>query len=163
MWNNIGNASAVATLVLFVFYFLGHIWHIKVEKKDLYEKIEVQGLLTEDEDLDVIYVNGKEIIKVVSEKYLNWIKIYPAKYENGQLKKDGKKPIIKVENINRNTPRYFGFTIPEGIPNTIIEYQRSDYIVGTFVVRFDGRGTGYTADEFEVRDTLKSRLYYILS
>lgn len=57
MWNNIGNASAVATLVLFVFYFLGHIWHIKVEKKDLYEKIEVQGLLTEDEDLDKMCIN----------------------------------------------------------------------------------------------------------
>ena len=67
-----------------------------------------------------------------------------------------------MKDVNRNTPRYFGFYIPEGIPNTIIEYQRSDYVKGTFVVVFDGRGCGYTAENFQIKTTLKSVLYYLL-
>lgn len=44
MWNDIANISAIATLILFVFYFLGRLWCIRVEKKDLYEKIVVRGV-----------------------------------------------------------------------------------------------------------------------
>ena len=62
MWNDIANISAIATLILFVFYFLGRLWCIRVEKKDLYEKIVVRGVDSKDYDLDIEYVNGDEII-----------------------------------------------------------------------------------------------------
>lgn len=41
--NDIANILAIATWILFVFYFLGRLWCIRVEKKDLYEKIIVKG------------------------------------------------------------------------------------------------------------------------
>ena len=72
IWNNIANVSSIATLILFVFYFIGRWWSSNVEKKDLYEKIDIQSV-DEEEDIDVININGNEIIKVESEKYLNWI------------------------------------------------------------------------------------------
>ena len=162
MWNDIANMSAIATLILFIFYFLGRLWCIRVEKKDLYEKIIVRGVDLKDNDLNIEYVNGDEIIEIISQKYLNWIKVYAAEYVEGKVKKASKKPIVQVKDVNRNTPRYFGFCIPEGIPNTIIEYQRSDYVKGTFVVVFDVRGCVYTAENFQIKTTLKSVLYYLL-
>ena len=113
MWNDIANISAIATLILFVFYFLGRLWCIRVEKKDLYEKIVVRGVDSKDDDLDIEYVNGNEIIEIISEKYLNWIKVYDAEYAEGKVKKANKEPIVQVKDINRNIPRYFGFCIPE--------------------------------------------------
>ena len=54
MWNDIANMSAIATLILFIFYFLGRLWCIRVEKKDLYEKIIVRGVDLKDNDLNYI-------------------------------------------------------------------------------------------------------------
>ena len=90
MWNDIANMSAIATLILFIFYFLGRLWCIRVEKKDLYEKIIVRGVDLKDDDLNIEYVNGDEIIEIISEKYLNWIKVYAAEYVEGKVKKASK-------------------------------------------------------------------------
>ena len=49
IWNNIANASSIATLILFVFYFIGRWWSSNVEKKDLYEKIDIQAVDEEEE------------------------------------------------------------------------------------------------------------------
>lgn len=162
MWGNIANIASIATLILFVFYFIGRWWSITIEKKDLYEKIDIQAV-DEEEDLDIINVNGEEIIKMTSEKYLNWIKFYDAIWNGNENAGVEKGALIKkVKNINRNEPMYFKISISDGIPNTIIEYQRSDYIKGSFVVRNDGRGTGYNASDFKLRTTIRSRLYYML-
>ena len=83
IWNKIANVSSIATLILFVFYFIGRWWSSNVEKKDLYEKIDIQSV-DEEEDIDVININGNEIIKVESEKYLNWIKFYDAKWDGNE-------------------------------------------------------------------------------
>lgn len=160
MWENIGNIASIATLVLFVFYFIGRWWCITIEKKDLYEKIDIQ-VVDEEEDLNIIDVNGEEIIKMTSEKYLNWIKFYDAIWNGKKSIKKGTL-IKKIKNINRNESMYFKISIPDGIPNTIIEYQRSDYIKGRFIVRSDGRGTGYHASDFKLKTTFRSWMYYML-
>ena len=159
IWNNIANASSIATLILFVFYFIGRWWSSNVEKKDLYEKIDIQAV-DEEDDIEVININGNEIIKVESEKYLNWIKFYDAKWDGNEAIKTNF--IKSVKNITRNEPQYFRVSIPDGIPNTIMEYQRSDYVEGSFTVRNDGRGTGYNASDFKLKKTIRSRLYYML-
>ena len=99
MWNDIANMSAIATLILFIFYFLGRLWCIRVEKKDLYEKIIVRGVDLKDNDLNIEYVNGDEIIEIISQKYLNWIKVYAAEYVEGKVKKASKKPIVQVKDV----------------------------------------------------------------
>ena len=124
MWGNIANIASIATLILFVFYFIGRWWSITIEKKDLYEKIDIQAV-DEEEDLDIINVNGEEIIKMTSEKYLNWIKFYDAIWNGNENAGVEKGALIKkVKNINRNEPMYFKISIVVDL----INYQNTDLL-----------------------------------
>ena len=161
-WIFISNVSSIVTLFLFILYIIGRIWNIAINIKYLYEKIEVTGVYTGDENIDFIYINGSEILKLESEEYLNWIKVYRVKHDDGKIVKRKMRPIKTILNVNRNEPIYFGFEIPEGMPNTMIEYQRADYIIGSFIVGYDGSGRGYTAKDYSFRNTLRTYLYYLV-
>ena len=162
---NIGDISAIATLILFVFYFVGRIWSIWINKKFLHEKIELVGMANEGfENQERFYrINGDEVLKIMSSKYLNWLKVYQVSYDfnNGKYKKF-RKPIKKISNINEDEPIYIGVMIPEGPSNIMIKYQRYDYVSGEFLVRFDGRGTGYSGKDYKFRNTLRSYIYYLV-
>ena len=76
----LGNIASIATLILFVIYFIGRIISLIIEKKVIYEKID-------------IYANADEMpkdIKIVDE--------YRCKYYNEIL---GRKA---VKDIKANTP-----------------------------------------------------------
>lgn len=159
-WNLIGNLSAIATLILFVMYFIGRLWNIRISKKNLYEKIKI---VSADEVgiNEIHHINGNEILKITSECYLNWIKIYTLDYKNGEIAKPVKKVLKTMRDINRNDSVFLEVNVPEGIPNTMIRYQRYDYIVGEFTVYYDGKGNGYSSRNYKFRTPIKSYVYYM--
>ncbi len=158
--DTIGNISSVITLVLFITYILGRCWSTHINAKCVYEKIEIEKT-TDTNEKDIIIVNGSDILELQSEEYLNWVKVYSAKLDGEKVIAD-KKTLKIVRSINRKTPIYLGVNISEGIPNTVIEYQRADYVQGTFVVKYDGKGTGYSADDYTIKNTFLTWLYYLL-
>lgn len=156
----IGDLSSVATLILFAMYFIGRFWNVQVSKKNLYEKIEIVS--TDEAGINKIHhINGNEILKITSECYLNWIKIYALDYKNGKTIKSVKRVLKTVYDINRNEPVFLGLNVPEGIPNTMIRYERYDYIVGEFIVYYDGKGNGYSSRDYKFRTPIKAYLYYM--
>ncbi len=161
----IGDLSAIATLILFIFYFLGRIWSLRINKKFLYEKIELDGLANDEyKNQKRFYkINGDEVLKIVSAQYLNWIKIYSVSYSLKKQKFHKKTELIQtISDININEPIYISVIIPEGIPNIMIKYQRFDYIIGEFLVKFDGRGIGYSGKDYKFKNTLNTYIYYLV-
>lgn len=161
IWNVIADISAVATLILFLLYFIGRLWSVHINKKFSYEKITVLFPI-DDAELDVYNINGDAILKILSGQYLNWIKVYSFEYKDEQCKKIDKKLLDTIRKININEPVYLGVELPEVIPNILIEFQRFDYVIGSFILYPDGRGIGYNSSDFEFRNTFRTFLYYLV-
>lgn len=57
---------------------------------------------------------------------------------------------------------YFKLDIPEGIPNLGVRFEREDYIQGCFFAGYDGRFGGMYPVEYQLHNTIKSMVYYML-
>ena len=82
----LGNIASIATLILFVIYFIGRIISLIIEKKVIYEKIDIY-IKEEDIPKDLKISDeyrceheGEILIITPYEKSYNWLAIYECKY-----------------------------------------------------------------------------------
>lgn len=166
----LGNVASVATLILFVFYFLGRIWTISKEKALMretfgFENIEFDNELTEDRENYYDINGGGEIISITSEVPILWMQVIPIKYDKNLIDITSKKtpPIIDHrEPIKSNCPIFFRTNIPEGFPTYKIRFCRFDYVIVSFDIGYNGRLGGMTPVNYQISHTLRSYLYYLL-
>lgn len=79
----ISYASSIATLILFVVYFVGRVWVIHKNKRLLFEKLTLEYIKNNHVERKNQYdLGGKELIAVSSSKGLNWLKIYELKFDS---------------------------------------------------------------------------------
>lgn len=89
-WNTISNIASVATLLLFIIYFVGRFWYIAQVKNEIDEVLDREP----SDDLKIIEEfdignNRCEKVFLTAEKTLLSVKIYKCKFlkEKGKIKK----------------------------------------------------------------------------
>ena len=167
MWNIIGNVSSVVTLFLFVIYIIGHLWRIIVSRNLLYEKFQMENMSNDevekvDKLIDLSGDNG-EIFSVSSPNGIRKISLYKCKYieETNCLEKE--QLVSEFSNVNINEKVYVRGVIPEGVPNTYVELEKTDYVKIGFAVATSGKNGEFVKVDYKCKMTLKSWIYYMCS
>jgi len=164
--NIIANISSIATIILFIFYFVGRIIIILKEIKLVCEKIEL--FITNDDEI----FNKYKIVDDISldddcieymiitpcDKSYNWIKVF--KYDDTELKKKTCK-YYRKDILNKGHSIKINANIAETIPKYLVQFERSDYIVGEMIIAHNGKN-GIQEEMIKCNHTIKSILYYIL-
>ncbi len=161
--NSIGNISSIATLLLFLIYFIGRITTIILEKNFIYEFIDVyrgDDLLNIYEKYKIIdeYLVGKdsdETLIITPEKGLNWIKAYEYNPHN---KKKG-KIIFEHDCLPSNLSIKIDTYLTCGMPRYILEFERYDFLRGEYYLAENNKD-GIAS--IKMRHTWKSILYSIV-
>lgn len=162
----IGQISSMATLILFMFYFVGRGITLSLERKLKYENFEIYYGDKFPENIKIVdeYNVGNNTIEsliITSEKELNWIKVFEFYYN--KKNKDFKKGKLVVEHKHLRSSHSIKINtyLPCGIPQYILEFQRYDYLNGTLKLAENGEN-GIVDVNIEMHHTLKSILYYLV-
>ena len=162
----LGNIASIATLILFVIYFIGRIISLIIEKKVIYENIDIYANADEmPKDIKIVdeyrckYYNEILIITPYEKSY-NWLAIYECEYNKKTNKLEKVKELEKFEKIINNTSIRVDATITCGIPLYMIEFERADYIRGTLILQSNGKN-GVQEEMIKLKHTWKSIIYYI--
>lgn len=162
MIDKISFVSSVATLILFVLYFIGRIWVINKNSLLLFENFELDYQHDSTVEYKNLYdIGGNELITISSQQGFNWLKVYEIEYKENKMYLTRKKLAMTHKLLNINEKLYIKIDVPCGRPRYWVEYERFDYIRGRFYIGFDGRFGGLHAGNFKNRKTLKSYFYYI--
>jgi hypothetical protein len=164
---NLSTISSIATLILFVFYFIGRLF---TGMKNLKFKKENFELVPNDDDFDehenALDLGGHEWFKMSSQEPMNWIKFFKVDYDDAKdsFIKNPSKYIKMFRYISTNDSVHIKTDVPEGIPNLLIEFERFDYIRGDFLVGYDGRtsGIGMCPHRYKMALHFKTILYYLM-
>ncbi|WP_313413277.1 hypothetical protein [Sedimentibacter sp.] len=160
----IGNISSFVTLISFIIYFIGKFIRIKMSKKLRYESIAVYYNTCENnfKIVDEYYIgsgNSEKII-VSSEVPLNWIKIYECEYDYKKNKFNKGKLIERHGFLRAGNAIQINTYLPCGMPAHMLEFERYDYLIGTFHLAENGKN-GILEECVKLSHTLRSYLYYI--
>lgn len=162
----LGNIASIATLILFVIYFIGRIISLIIEKKVIYEKIDIY-IKEEDIPKDLKISDeyrceheGEILIITPYEKSYNWLAIYECKYNEKNKNFKKVKELKKFEKIMNNTSIRIDTVITCGIPLYIIEFERSDFIKGILILQSNGKN-GIQEEMLTFHHTWKSVIYYL--
>jgi hypothetical protein len=165
MQNIIANIASIATIILFIFYFIGRFIIIKKEKNGIYEQIDLyitnsENIFKKYKIVDEIVLdeNSSEYMIITpTEKMYNWIKIY--KYNGNELVKE--ECLWSKDNLSKNHSIKIKAYIVERVPKYIIKFERSDYMTGEIFVVHNGKNV-IQEEMIKCKHTLKSILYYVL-
>ena len=129
LWTDIANASAITTLILFVFYVIGRIWVIIKSSKLVYEEFDVKFTEKSDhcaiDEYNNFYVIDKtnEILIIKSSEPIMNLKIVPIKFNKSfkDITPKKSKAIFEYDRLlNSNEPLALQIIIPEGRPPKIL-------------------------------------------
>ena len=162
----LGNIASIVTLILFVIYFIGRIISLIIEKKVIYEKIDIY--IEEDDIPKNLKISdeyrceheGEILIITPYEKSYNWLAIYECKYDEKNNKLEKVKELEKFEKIMNNTSIKIDTMLTCGNPLYMIEFERSDFIKGTLVLQSNGKN-GIQEEILKFHHTWKSVIYYL--
>jgi hypothetical protein len=166
----LSDIASIATLILFIFYFLGRTWTIQKEKILMcesfdFENVEYDGEPEADRENYYDLNGGGEIVSIISQVPILWFHVIAIDYDREfrDVTPLNKKPIVAHEEpIRANCPIYLRTEIPEGFPAFKICFQRFDYAIVTFCMGYNGRFGGMSPVQYKITHTLKSFLYYML-
>lgn len=163
MFNIIGNIASIATIILFVFYFIGRFWIILLEKEKIYEKVDVfydQNKLNKYEIVERYPLEKDSntfIIITPTERAYNFFKIY--EYDDNL---NTKKCIYeKHDRIYPGSSILINADLQECITKYVINFERNDYMIGEMDLS-SNRKNGVQEELIKCKHTWKSLLYYIV-
>ena len=163
----ISDIASIATLILFVIYFIGRIISIIIEKNIKYETIDVynnekainKNIKIVDEYCCSEECNDILIITPQTKSY-NWVAIYRCEYDEKTNDLIKREQLYKTERIYNDVSFRIDTTLSCGIPQYVIEFERSDYMKGKLYTQYNGKN-GIEEDMLIFNHTLKSVLYYL--
>lgn len=163
----LSDIASIATLILFVIYFVGRVITIIIEKNIKYERIERYGSENEiPRDLKIIddfkcnEISQDILIIIPTTKSYNWVKIYECNYNEKKNRLVKTKKIYNSERIYNDHALRIDTIITCGIPNYILEFERCDYMKGELILQENGKN-GIEEELLVFKHTLKSILYYL--
>ena len=163
----LGDIASIATLILFIIYFIGRIITITIEKNIRLESIDTfefeeqipKNIKIVDEFRE--NENYKEILILTPKvNYYNWIKVYSCKYDEKTNRIKKGKELYKTGIINNNTSFRFDTIISHGIPRYIIEFERNNFIKGDIEVVYNGKN-GVQEELIKYHHSVKSIIYIL--
>ena len=162
----LGNIASIATLILFVIYFIGRFISLIIEKKVIYEKVDIY---INENDIQNSYKiveeyecehNGEILIITPYERAYNWLTIYECRYNEKNKKIEKTRKLERFNNIRNYTSVKINTVLPCGMPVYLIEFERSDYIKGILVLQSNGKN-GIQEETIKYHHTWKSIIYYL--
>ena len=93
------------------------------------------------------------------------LKIVPIKFNKSfkDITPKKSKAIFEYDRLlNSNEPLALQIIIPEGIPHHKVIIKRFDYLTVSFNIGYNGRVGGMSPDDYRIRHTVKSILYYLV-
>lgn len=168
----LGDIASIATLILFVIYFIGRAITIFMEKQMCYDEIsflsreeinkydiidEVSTVVTDDDTNDD-YIT---VVMLTSKQGIRNIKVFEITYDNELNEiKNGMNEIGKCGFLNVGQSFAIITELPELIPKYRIVYYTQDFKKVTFDVS-DNLKSGVASEMLRTKHTLKSMLYYL--
>ena len=162
----LGDIASLATLILFIIYFIGRIISICIEKKISYEKIDLyfseKDLPKELKIVDEFKCDCSDDILIITprEKAYNWLKIYKCIYDEKRNKLKKTKLLYKMNKIYNDTSVRIDAIVSCCIPSYILEFKRSDFMKGIFKLQYNGKN-GVEEEILEWKHTFGSIIYYL--
>lgn len=169
----LADAATMATLILFVIYFIGRIITVRMEKNMFYDEIVFTSSdCIENKRYDIIDEISTEnlnnesseyetIVIITSRQGIRNLKIEKMFYDDELNEIKSKRETVgecKFLNIGQSFAiRTF---IPELIPRYRIEYETQDFRKVSFEL-LDNFKSGIISETVVVKHTLKSIIYYL--
>lgn len=165
MWGNIlGTASSVATLILFVIYFIGRTI-ATLQSRGLYsDKLVIEGKKDFDNTkYDVIEnvileKDAYNVFLIISNQGIWDLKIFQYKLDD-EMNVVGEHLVEKIKFVNIGEAIAIELTVPEIISTYRVEYISYDYKRIKFDL-CDNMKNGVMSQMVTPRHTFKSLIYY---
>lgn len=162
----IGNIASIATLILFIIYFIGRIMSLIIEKKMVFERVDTY-FREEDIPHNLKIVDeyrcecADEILIITPhEKSYKWLAIYECKFNEKTNKLEKGKELERFKNILNDTSVRIDTIISCGIPSYMIEFERTDFTRGILALYCNNKN-GVQEELIESHHTWKSVIYYL--
>ncbi len=163
----LGDIASIATLILFVIYFIGRVISIIIERNIKFESIDIycsekdisKSLKIVDEFRCCENISEILIITPQTKSY-NWIAIYKCKYDEKKNQLVKTKQLYKTNRIYNDTSFRVDTIISCAIPQYVLEFERSDYMKGKLYLQHNGKN-GIEEEMLEFKHTLRSIIYYL--
>lgn len=159
----VGDISAVATLILFVFYFIGRTWAINQDSK--YPKLKmVVDVIHSIEDYDTFDINleGDEVVVAKYDQNIKWFQISEVEWNKDMTGYDIGECLGRIEKIPANTEITICTIVPEGYPTRVIQFELANGLQGELLIGYDGRrnGNGISTSGIKLKKTVRAWIYY---
>ena len=158
----LGDIASIATLILFVFYFIGRTITIFTVRKINFESIDVSTGSLNVEDVEEVWYAGEDTpysVLLTSTQGIFDIKLY-KKVCDSELNLIGYKLEEQKDFLNIGQVLEIRTVLPDIYATYILEYTMSDYRKVSFELVDNMRG-GTFSSLAEPKHTWKSVLYYI--
>lgn len=156
--------SSIATLILFIFYFIGRSWTLLKDIKypNLYMTLDMKDKDEYDEfDIDL---DGNDIILAKYTQDIRWLKISKVKWKSDFKSYTVSKELKKINYVSANKEITICVNVPEGIPDKILQFELESGIQGELLIGSDGRqnSEGVSVSNIKLKKTLKAWIYYMV-
>lgn len=167
MWQIISAVSSVVTCLTFLLFLAGRILVLFKNRLTLYEKISVipfdSNIDIEDEDNILIVDDVGHEFTLESDYGINKIEVYKVDYcfeDDDKMSLKSKSLKATYTKLNKDK-LYVRCDLGEVIPTTQIKVKRADYAVITFDLCESGKNGHILVNNYKVKNTFKSILYYL--
>ena len=151
--------ASIATLILFIIYFIGRFWSIIQSKNEIEEVLSRE----DSEEFKIvdefnIGINNCENIFLTAQKTLLSVKVFECSFNSktGKIKKG--KLYCDCGRLRNNLTFKFNSYLVEGIPQYMIEYQSNDFTMGWLLFAENGKN-GIVDELIYKKHTAKSVLF----
>ena len=168
----LGDISAIATLILFVIYFIGRVITILMERDICHDEIKFLPIEDTDkydvvEEIETVALNGdmsEEFLSRVvltSKQGIRNISIFELAYDNAlnEIKK-ATKAIANYDFLNIGQSFAMKTFVPELIPQYRIVYYTQDFKKVTLNIS-ENLKSGVVSEMLQPKHTFKSVFYYL--
>lgn len=159
-WTIISTLASVASLILFVIYFIGRFCNVFQIKNEIYEKLDRET----KEDFKI--VDEFDIGEYTSEKVyltathtLRNVKIYECSFSQERKKVKKGKLYMKCGSLRNGFTFQFNTYLSECIPTFMLEYQSNDFTKGKLLFAENGKN-GIIEEQIYKTHTFRSILFY---
>lgn len=162
---SLGDIGSIATLILFVIYFIGRIMTIFIVKKLYYDEIDLITIDTNRDNYNIVSTytlteNAETSFIITSRQGIFDLKIYKYLYDDEVFEQKGVEHIYTHEFLNINESIELETFVSETISLFKVEYLTSDYKKVSFDI-IDYTQAGIITQFVEPKLTLRSFLYYL--
>ncbi|MBO1264486.1 hypothetical protein J3A84_05460 [Proteiniclasticum sp. SCR006] len=166
---SLGDVASVATLLLFITYIAGRVWRVKIVLDSKFDVLEVKdfsedipALITEEDNY--IDLGGPHLIKLSSPIKIRQVTFHKIDYsidDSGdmQSKLNFGSSHIKIE---PHECLYIGIELSETLPLHQIRIEYIDFSIATFGISENRRNGSIEKENYEVKSTIKTYLYYLV-